>query len=297
LIQRIDACLREVRDLNSREAQDEESVQNGSQDPADSEDEGMFPMPEEPQESSSPRFDSETPLETSLKIQRILKFRSEQIEWETRPRPEWWSEAWEMLAESRKADGTRIPVGSPKKFKECIQDDVFAVDALVLQLQQEEESGAIIDASVNPELINVATAVVWNEHGSTMVRRCDRGQDINDLTLSIFKDVVSCTPDGRCLTYATHSEWLIGQWQGMVGWKAAGYVGLDRDACAYQWKGIMEGCETRLANVTLVRVGDADILDSIKNAGEKYGHEGPGWYGRLLETPDGAEYPPAAPVV
>jgi hypothetical protein len=59
----------------------------------------------------------------------------------------------------------------------------------------------------------------------------------------------------------------------------------------------MEGCEERLANVTLVRSGDTDILDNIKNAGLKYGHEGSGWYRRLLETPVGAEYPPAAPIV
>jgi hypothetical protein len=211
--------------------------------------------------------------------------------------PEWWSEAWEELAESRNGDGSRIPTGSPKGFKECITEDVFALDARMLQLREDEDTGTVMDASVDPELINVASAVVWNEHGAAMLRKCDRSQDINDLTLSLFKEVLSFTPDGRCLTYVTTSKWLVGQWTDMLGWKAVDYEGLDRDACAYQWKGIMESVETRLANVTLVRSGDADISESIKNAGEKFGHEGVTWYRRLLETPVGAEYPPSAPLI
>jgi hypothetical protein len=83
----------------------------------------------------------------------------------------------------------------------------------------------------------------------------------------------------------------------MLAWKAINYQGLDRDACAYQWKGIMESVETRLANVTLIRSGDADISESIKNAAEKYGHEGATWYRRLLETPVGGDYPPTAPII
>jgi hypothetical protein len=204
---------------------------------------------------------------------------------------------WEILAECRNGDGSRIPTGSPKEFKECIKDDVFALDARILQLRTDTDSGTVVDASIDPELINVASAVVWNEHGATMLRRCDRGQDIDDLTLSLFKEVLSCTPDGRCLTYVTTSEWLVGQWTDMLGWKVVGYEGLDRDACAYQWKGIMESVETRLANVTLVRSGDADIPESIKNAAEKYGHEGTDWYRRLLETPVGGDYPPTAPII
>jgi hypothetical protein len=205
LIQRIDECLREVRDLNSGKAQESESDSG----PEDSGDEGAFPMPEECQESSSPQY--ETGDAVGQRVQRIVKFWTEQLEWETRPRPEWWSEAWEELAESRNGDGSRIPTGPPKEFKECITEDVFALDSRVLQLRRDEETGTVIDARIDPELINVAAAVVWNEHGATMLRKCDRGQDINDLTLSLFKEVLSYTPDGRCLTYVTTSEWLIGQ--------------------------------------------------------------------------------------
>jgi hypothetical protein len=208
-------------------------------------------MPEEYHESSSPQFETGEAL--GQKVHRIVKFWTEQVEWETRPRPEWWSPAWEELAETRNGDGSRIPTGSPKEFKECINDDVFALDARTMQLREDGDSGEIIDASIDPELINVASAVIWNSHGATMLRKCDRGHDLNDLILSLFKEVLSLTPDGRSLTYVTTSGWLVEQWTDMLACKSIGYEGLDRDACAYQWKRIMESAETRVANVTVIR--------------------------------------------
>jgi hypothetical protein len=281
--QRIEANLRETLDLNTREIQ--ESVQ--APNPVEPEGEESFPMPEEPQESSSPQW--ETGEAVGMKIYRIVKFWTEQVEWETRPRPEWWSPAWEELAETRNAD-------SPKEFKECIMDDVFALDVSTMQIRTDESTGEIVDASIDPELINVASAVVWNPRGATMVRKCDRGQDLNDLVLSLFREVLQLVPDNRSLTYVTSSEWLCEQWSDMLAWQAVGYQGLDRGACPYQWKGIMEHVEARLEKVTMVRSGDSDIAERIRNAATMYGREGVDWYRDLLATPVGGDYPPTAPL-
>jgi hypothetical protein len=143
-----------------------------------------------------------------------------------------------------------------------------------MQLREDGDSGEIIDASIDPELINVASAVIWNSHGATMLRKCDRGHDLNDLILSLFKEVLSLTPDGRSLTYVTTSGWLVEQWTDILAWKSVGYEGLDRDACAYQWKGIMESAETRLANVTVIRFEESNITERIRNASVKYGRKG-----------------------
>jgi ribonuclease HI len=267
LEQRIEENLQEIRDLSTPRVP--EIVRPLGQ--TDSEDENVFPMPEEPQESSSPQY--ETGDAVVQKAQRVAQFWTEQVEWETRPKPEWWSQTWEELAEVRRADSSRIPTGSPKEFKECIVDDVFAMDTAIMQLREADDSDAIIDASVDPDLINVASAGIWNEHGSTLLRKCDRGHDLNDLTLSLFKDVLLLTPDNRTLTYATGSEWLIEQWTDMLRWKSIDYKGLDREACPYQWKGIMEHVETRLSNVTLVRSGDTAIEERIRRAVTLYGHE------------------------
>jgi hypothetical protein len=188
LVQGIEESLKEVREISIRVIQASEPESKS----AESEDEETFPMPEEYQESSSPQF--ETGEAVSQKLHRMVKFWTEQVEWETRPRPEWWSPAWEELAETRNGDGSRIPTGWPKEFKECITEDVFALDARTMQLREDGDTGTIIDASVDPELINVASAVIWNSHGATMLRKCDRGQDLNDLVLSLFKEVLNCSP-------------------------------------------------------------------------------------------------------
>jgi hypothetical protein len=154
----------------------------------------------------------------------------------------------------------------------------------------------VLGSNIDPDLINVAAAGVWNESGTTMLRKCDRGHDLNDLSLLLFHDVLSITPDSCALTYATRSEWLMDQWNDMLAWQSIGYQGLDREACPYQWKGIMEHVETRLSKVTLMRFGDTAITEGIRQAVEKFGEEGVDWYKRFLETPDGAEYPPVAPL-
>jgi hypothetical protein len=92
----------------------------------------------------------------SLKIYRNMKFMAEKVEWETRPKPEWWSPAWEELAESREVNGIRIPTGSPCEFKECITDEVYALDEVSMELGVDARTGEQVDSNVNPELINVA---------------------------------------------------------------------------------------------------------------------------------------------
>jgi hypothetical protein len=285
-MQTIGTNLKETLELCTRDVQESAPTQ----DPAEPEEEDSFPIPEE---SSSPRW--ATREEASMKIYRMMKFRAESVEWKTRPRPVWWSPAWEEPAEAREVNGIRIPTGSPQEFKECITDDVFAMDSYTMELQADESTGERIDASVNPELINVASAVIWNARGSTLAWKCDRGQDCNDLVLSLFGEVLKLVPDGGSLTYVTHSDWLYEQWTDMMGWKSVGYQRLDRNMCAFQWKGIMDHVEERLNEVNMVKSSESDIEEKIRNAASLYGLEGVQWCREFLATPVGGGYPPTAP--
>jgi hypothetical protein len=262
-------------------------------------DECPFPMPEDFPESSSPQYGSETPEQMMSRIDRQLRFWTAQNEWESRPKPEWWSQAWEELAELKRPDSTRIPTGSPCEFKECITGDVIATDCFAFQSNTDGTPGLDIHPSVSPDLTNVVAAGVWNEHGSTMVRRCGRDVDINELSLATFKDVLSVTPDACELLYVTCSDWLLGQWLEMLSWKEANYEGLDRKACPPYWVDIMAHAETRLSKVTMRSTRDELIWPEFKEAVKKYGIEGIDWYQRHLETPVGlgAEPPPVAPLV
>jgi hypothetical protein len=58
----------------------------------------------------------------------------------------------------------------------------------------------------------------------------------------------------------------------------------------------MEHVETRLSKVTLISTRDSPVRDDLWNAVKKFGGEGIDWYQRFMETPVGAEYPPAAPL-
>jgi hypothetical protein len=234
--------------------------------------------------------------EASMVAYRRLKFWTAQNEWENRPRPDWWTQAWEELAEVKKPDGTRIPTGSPKEFKECITGDVFATDSFSFEAMVDGSPDQTVGPSISPNLTNVVAAGIWNESGSTMLRKCGRDIDINELSLVAFKDVLAVTPDACELTYATCSDWLLAQWRDMMEWQSIGYQGLDRKACPYQWREIMEHVETRLSKVTLMSVGEVPVREDLRNAVKKFGEEGTDWFKRFLETPDGAEYPPVAPI-
>jgi hypothetical protein len=196
----------------------------------------------------------------------------------------------------KRPDGTRIPTGSPKEFRECITGDVFAVDSFTYEAVPDGGSDFVPSPGVDPDLTNVAAVGIWNESGATMLRKCARDHDINDLALVLLQDTLSIVPDQCELTYATSSEWLLGQWNDMVEWQSIGYQGLDRAACPYQWKGIMEHVETRLSKVTMIRLSDTQVIEGIHKAVWKFGNEGIDWYTRFMETPDGAEYPPVAPL-
>jgi ribonuclease HI len=261
-------------------------------------DECPFPMPEDPpeQETTSSSTGFGTLEEAGARAARQLRYWSAKIEWESRPKPEWWSQAWEEMAELKRPDGTRIPTGSPAEFKECITGDVIATDSWAFEAETNGVPGEDVFPSISPNLTNVVVAGVWTESGSTMIRRCGRDIDINELSLAAFKDILSVTPDACELRYVTCSDWLLSQWADMIAWKEADYDGLDRKECPHYWEDIMGHAETRLSKVTMIHSNVEAVWPEFKEAVRKYGIEGLEWYRRYMETPDGAEYPPVAPL-
>jgi hypothetical protein len=289
----IEVCLKETLELCTRDVHEPAPAP----DPVDQEDDEAFPIPEESNsQGGSP--DGVQWESTDYMMQRIacqMKFMAERVELESWRRPDWWSPAWEESAETRHESGKRIIPGSPLQFKENITEGVFVTDGITMELWTDSETGEQVNWSSNPELINVATGVIWNTQGSTMLRKCDMGVDPNELMLFLFEWAVKLVPDGHTMTYVTHSDWLCEQWCDMMGWKDVGYQGLDQNACPPQWKGIMEHVEQRIGAVTMVKLSDMEIDPKIRQAVSLYGNEGVQWYRDFMATPDGAEYPPAAP--
>jgi hypothetical protein len=174
-------------------------------------------------------------------------------------------------------------------------EDVLMSDDVVLELSIDTDTGEQVDYRSNPELINVASGVVWNAHGSTLFRKCDMGADPHDILLSLFEDAVKLIPDGCAMTYATHSDWLYEQWSDIMGWKSVNYQSLGPNACPLQWKGIMEHIEWLVRDLVMVKLSDLEIDPMIRDAVILYAHEGIRWYRGLMATPAGGDYPPVAP--
>jgi hypothetical protein len=83
----------------------------------------------------------------------------------------------------------------------------------------------------------------------------------------------------------------------MMAWREVGYKGLDRNACPFQWKGIMEHVEQRIGVVTMVKIQDIVIDQKMYQAVSMYGEEGIHWFRDWMATPVGGAYPPSAPEV
>jgi hypothetical protein len=291
--QAIEACLKETLALCTRDVHEPASVP----DSVGQDDDEAFPIPEgSSSQGGSPdgiRWESTDHM--MQRIARQIKFMADRVEWESWTRPDWWSPAWEGLADVRDGNWKRIVLGSPLELKDNITEDVYVTDDMNLEYEVDSGTGERVDYRSNPELINVASGIVWNAQGSTMLRKCDKGADPNDLMLSLFEWAVKLVPAGCNMTYATHSDWLYEQWRDMMGWKEAGYQGLDQNPCPLQWKGIMQHVEQRISNVTVVKLDEMDIDPKIRNAATLYGNEGVTSYREFLATPDGAELPPTAP--
>jgi hypothetical protein len=62
------------------------------------------------------------------------------------------------------------------------------------------------------------------------------------------------------MQYDMFADFLVGQWEDMMGWRRIGYQGLDYDACAPQWKTIMESLEVRTGGVGVFKAEDNTIF-------------------------------------
>jgi hypothetical protein len=153
-------------------------------------------------------------------------------------------------------------------------EDVCIPDDIVLELGVDTDTGEQVDYRSNPELVNVASGVIWNAQGSTLLRRCDKGTHPNDLLPTLFEYTVKLVANGSAVVCATHSDWLYNQWADMMGWKSVNYEGLDRNACSLQWKGIMEHVEGRTRSFEMVKLSEMNIDPKIRDAVAQYGREG-----------------------
>jgi hypothetical protein len=94
------------------------------------------------------------------------------------------------------------------------------------------------------------------------------------------------------MQYETFSEFLVEQWEDMLGWKKVGYQGLDYDACPPQWKTIMGSVEGRTNGIGMFKSTDDT---QMHEAARMYAMEGIVMIEEGLALPVDAYRRPEAP--
>jgi hypothetical protein len=119
-----------------------------------------------------------------------------------------------------------MPV-APKDVRESVDTDVLMADQIGAQYNLDPCTGEQIGHDVDPNLMTVVTACVWNSQYVTMIKRGAKGSDPYAVSLDSFEWAVKLVPDGKGMYYETRSEMLAREWDQMMQWKAVGYQGLD----------------------------------------------------------------------
>jgi hypothetical protein len=157
----------------------------------------------------------------------------------------------------------------------------------------------MIDQLGRDEMGDISTVVgcVWNALVLTFVKYGVKGGNQETMLLDQLEWAVKLIPTEKGMRYKTHSDWLVEQWQDMMGWKARGYQGLDRDACMPQWKNIIREVEERAHGMEVTKLEDERTMleTKILNAMVTYGVEGMVRLEEDLTTPVDGYRQPGAP--
>jgi hypothetical protein len=132
----------------------------------------------------------------------------------------------------------------PTQFRTEVCTHVFAFDQPGPQIQNDSTTGEMVGPNPSNELIDGVVGVVWNDHHVMMTRYCDKSRSLDELSVEHFAQVGSLCPEDAILTFETHSEGLIREWDVMMQWKERGYKGLDSAECAEPWSRIMHDVES-----------------------------------------------------
>jgi hypothetical protein len=109
----------------ARDVQGATSATEVTQEVPEQDDEDTFPAPSE----SSGEWGISTE-----RIARTLKHMAERPSQEARPKPEWWTPAWEELTKLIGGDGAKIEPVSPGEFMPISSEDVFMMDEIGTEL-------------------------------------------------------------------------------------------------------------------------------------------------------------------
>jgi hypothetical protein len=126
-------------------------------------------------------------------------------------KPDWWSEAWDLLMGHQMESGKRTEPVSPLKFKDEVHMDVFGFDQPGYQMHMDSESGQLILQGEGNELLGGVTGVIWSDYHVTMPACTCLNDDLRMTYVRNFWHCVALCPEGRSLSFETRADDLVSE--------------------------------------------------------------------------------------
>jgi hypothetical protein len=136
--------------------------------------------------------------------------------------------------------------------------------------------------------------VIWNDYYVTMTRCGDKSTPPELIILLNFAQLILLCPEGRMMTFQTHSKWLVAEWDKMVQWRECEYEGLQRSDVLDEWVRIMDHVENGGKKVQLCE-GTGEEIPVFKEAAMMYVQEMVSHLEEALKLPVDAYTPPVPP--
>jgi hypothetical protein len=162
-----------------------------------------------------PRFSSESESEEKGPEQAfptIVSLPTPELPPSPKVRPNWWSEAWEMLDGIESEDtwiGYLTPM-SVEAFRYKCESDVHAIDLYCTRQDEDDEENQVVGG------------VMWSDEAITFSAAYGKGKDRNEIHLHNLRKMLDCILNGRGLTMHRTSEFLVAEGEKSRGWVCRG---------------------------------------------------------------------------
>jgi ribonuclease HI len=173
---------------------------------------------------------------------------------EVQERPQWWTEAWDMLEGIESEDqrkGYLRPVDGVHFLARC-ESDIHEIDNYCSRTVV-EASGAERLAQEADDMHQTVCGAIWSDEVITLSATCGKGVDPNERFLHHLKCILQLVPNGRGITLHTSSEFLLEEGEKFRQWVQSGQIAQAYSQMHSAWRNILGHMENQGKLIAIVR--------------------------------------------
>jgi hypothetical protein len=170
-------------------------------------------------------------------------------------KPQWWTEAWDML-DGIESEDPRVDyleqVDGVHFLAKC-ESDIHAIDNYCSRTVADPVSGEERLAQESDDMHQTVCGAIWSDEVITFSATCGKGADPNERFLHHLKRMLQVVPNGRGLTLHTSSEFLLEEGEKFRSWIQSGKIAEVYDQMNSAWKDILGHLEDQVKLIAIVR--------------------------------------------